>query len=247
MFWFQEKECDVKFKFSGLQLAAVGIAAPAAVLLGLNQFSKKYKVAPEDTPARGAYPGDDLLPYPDDQVMVSQIATEIDAPPEKVWPLINQIGQNKAGFYSFWNFEHLASFRIYNTYPPQERWQDTKVGDWVFYGDQGVGHEVKLHEPGKYIVGCSDTGNPPTQQGAVAWLPHGCKEYGWTWGFFLEPLDDGKRTRMVQRNTVYVEVENKIQMAIVVGIIWGWSSGVMSTRMADVIKAVAEGKKFIDV
>ena len=52
---------------------------------------------------------------------------------------------------------------------------------------------------------------------------------------------------MVQRNTVYVEVENKIQMAIVVGVIWGWSSGVMSTRMADVIKAVAEGKKFIDV
>ena len=86
MFWFQEKECDVKFKFSGLQLAAVGIAAPAAVLLGLNQFSKKYKVAPEDTPARGAYPGDALLPYPDDQVMVAQIATEIDAPPEKARP-----------------------------------------------------------------------------------------------------------------------------------------------------------------
>ncbi|MBE6471455.1 MAG: hypothetical protein E7000_07085 [Coriobacteriaceae bacterium] len=236
----------MKFEFSGLQLAAVGVAAPAAVLLGLNQFSKKYKVAPEDTPPRGAYPGDDLLPYPDDQVMVSNVATEIDAPPEKVWPLINQLGQNKAGFYSFWNFEHLASFRIYNTYEPQERWQDTKVGDWVFYGDQGVGHEIKLHEPGKYIVGCSDTGNPPTQQGAVAWLPHGCKEYGWTWGFFLEPLDGGKRTRMVQRNTVYVEVENKIQMAIVVGLIWGWSSGVMSTRMADVIKAIAEGKKFID-
>lgn len=81
---------------------------------------------------------------------------------------------------------------------------------------------------------------------AVSFREKECKEYGWTWGFFLEPLDGGKRTRMVQRNTVYVEVENKIQMAIVVGLIWGWSSGVMSTRMADVIKAVAEGKKFID-
>ena len=204
------------------------------------------QMTPEDEELIKDLPGNDYI-KPDELKMHAGRAVTIDAPPEKVWPLINQIGQNKAGFYSFWNFEHLASFRIYNTYQPQERWQDTKVGDWVFYGDQGVGHEVKLHEPGKYIVGCSDTGNPPTQQGAVAWLPHGCKEYGWTWGFFLEPLDDGKRTRMVQRNTVYVEVENQIQMAIVVGIIWGWSSGVMSTRMADVIKAVAEGKKFIDV
>ena len=235
----------MKLEFSGLQLAAAGIAAPAAALIGLNQYSKKYKVAPEKTPPRGAYPGDDLLPYPDDKVMVSSLACEIDAPPEKVWPYINQLGQNKAGFYSFWNFEHFASWRIYNTYPEKQRWQDTKVGDWVFYGDQGVGHEIKLHEPGKYIVGVSDTGNPPTQEDAIAWLPHGCKEYAWTWGFFLEPLPDN-RTRFVQRNTVYVEVENTIKMFLVVGLIWGWSSGVMSTRMADVIKALAEGKKFVD-
>lgn len=101
-----------------------------------------------------------------------------------------------------------------------------------------------LHEPGKYIVGCSDTRRPPKQQGAVAWLPHGCKEYAWTWGFFLEELP-GNRTRFVMRNTAMVEVSNKLQMAIVVGLIWGWSSGVMSTRMCDVIKALAEGRRFI--
>lgn len=84
----------------------------------------------------------------------------------------------------------------------------------------------------------------PKQQGAVAWLPHGCKEYAWTWGFFLEELP-GNRTRFVMRNTAMVEVSNKLQMAIVVGLIWGWSSGVMSTRMCDVIKALAERRKFI--
>lgn len=55
----------------------------------------------------------------------------------------------------------------------------------------------------------------------------------------------GNRTRFVQCNTAMVEVSNKLQMAIVVGLIWGWSSGVMQTRMRDVIKALAEGKKFI--
>lgn len=172
------------------------------------------------------------------------MACEIDAPPEKVWPYINQLGQNKAGFYSFQTFEHLAAFRIYNTYEIMDRWQDTKVGDWVFYGDQGVGHEIMLHEPGKYIVGCSDTRRPPKQQGAVAWLPHGCSEYAWTWEFFLEELP-GNRTKFVMRNTAMVELSNKLQMAIVVGLIWDWSSGVMSTRMCNVIKALAEGKKFI--
>ena len=62
-------------------------------------------------------------------------------------------------------------------------------------------------------------------------------------GVLLEELP-GNRTRLVQRNTVAMEVSNQLQMAIVVGLIWGWSSGVMQTRMCSVIKALAEGKKF---
>ncbi len=233
----------MKLVLNGKLAAVAGLAAPVAFVSCFNQYKKKYVLDPEEQPPRGAYPGDDLLP--DEEVGLSSMAVEIDAPPEKVWPLINQLGQNKAGFYSFWHFEHLAAFRINNTYEPQERWQDTKVGDWVFYGDQGVGHEIMLHEPGKYIVGCSDTRRPPKQEGAVAWLPHGTKEYAWTWGFYLEELPNN-RTRLVSRNTVYLEVANKLQMAIVVGMIWGWSSGVMSTRMLSVIKACAEGRKFLD-
>lgn len=63
----------------------------------------------------------------------------------------------------------------------------------------------------------------------------------------LDAIEDfpGNRTRFVQRNTAMVEVSNKLQMFLIVGLIWGWSSGVMSTRMCDVIKALAEGKKFI--
>lgn len=136
----------MKLIVNGGLAALAGIAAPASVLAGLGQYKKKYVVSPEEQPPRGAYPGDDLLP--DDEVMLTTMACEIDAPPEKVWPYINQLGQNKAGFYSFQTFEHLAAFRIYNTYEIMDRWQDTKVGDWVFYGDQGVGHEIMLHEPG---------------------------------------------------------------------------------------------------
>lgn len=227
----------MKLILNGKLAAATAIGAPIAAISAFNRYKKRYVV--EDQPPRGTYPGDDLLP--DDEVVLSTVAVEIDAPPEKVFPYLNQLGQQKAGFYSFQTLEHLAAFRIYNTYEIMDRWQDTKVGDWVFYGDQGVGHEIAIHEPNKCIVGVSDTRRPPAQQGAVAWLPHGCSEYAWTWGFFLEELPNN-RTRLVSRNTVYVEVCNKIQMAIVVGMIWGWSSGVMTTRMLTVIKALAEGR-----
>lgn len=86
----------MKLIVNGGLAALAGIAAPASVLAGLGQYKKKYVVSPEEQPPRGAYPGDDLLP--DDEVMLTTMACEIDAPPEKVWPYINQLGQNKAGF-----------------------------------------------------------------------------------------------------------------------------------------------------
>jgi len=104
----------MKLILNGKLAALAGVAGPAAVLSGLGQYKKKYVIPPDQQPPRGAYPGDDLLP--DEEVVLSTMACEIDAPPEKVWPYLNQMGQNKAGFYSFQTFEHLAAFRIYNTY-----------------------------------------------------------------------------------------------------------------------------------
>ena len=101
--------------------------APIGVIAYLNQYQKRYVVdtTPEETPL----PGDDLLT--DEGRNYVTMSIDIDAPPERVWPLINQIGQNKAGFYSFVTFERMVHFLITNTYVPVEEWQDTKVGDWT--------------------------------------------------------------------------------------------------------------------
>lgn len=72
----------MKLILDGKLAALAGVGAPAAVLSALGQYKKKYAISPEKQPPRGAYPGDDLLP--DEDVILTTMACEIDAPPEKV-------------------------------------------------------------------------------------------------------------------------------------------------------------------
>lgn len=192
----------MKIECDGRVLAAAAIAAPVGVVAAFNRYQKQY-VIPESE-VHEPFPGDDLVT--EEGASTTTMAIEIDAPPSAVWPHLNQLGQDKAGFYSFSIFERAVHFLIHNTYVPQARWQHTKVGDWCFYGQQGIGHEIVMHEPGRYIVGVSDSRKPPTQEGAIAWVPAGRSDFAWS---------------------------------------WGWSSGVMQTRLLQVIKACAEGRWFL--
>lgn len=232
----------MRVEIDGRKLAAAAVAVPVAAVAVLNQYAKRHIVPPEEVP--DPYPGDDLLTDP--ETTTTTMAIEIDAPREKIWPLLNQLGQDKAGFYSFSMFERGVHFLIHNTYTPQERWQHTKVGDWCFFGQQGIGMEVVLHEPGHYWVGLSDTRRPPTQDGAYAWLPAGTDEFAWTWGFFLEDLPNG-RTRLLTRTNAFAKIseKGKLKALIVAGLMWGWSSNVMLTRMLEGIKYTAEGRPFL--
>lgn len=229
--------CPVRGWTAATAAAAIG---PAALIAFFNRYQKKYVV--DTTPEKMPLPGDDLLTDDGRNAVTMQI--EIDAPPERVWPLINQLGQHKAGFYSFSIFENMVHFRIHNTYEPQERWQSTKVGDWTFYGQQGIGHEIVLMEPGKYLVGKSDSRTPPSNDGAYAWTPAGTRDFAWTWGFYLDELPNG-RTRFITRNLSWADIDNPLRATVVAGLMWGWSSGVMQTRMLENIKACAEGRRFL--
>lgn len=235
----------MKIDFDGRKLAGGLVAAPVLAVLGFSLYKKRYLAKAEDAP--GTLPGDEMLC---NEVGASSTTHSIviDAPPEKIWPLVNQIGQTKAGFYSFSLFENLTQWRIFNTYTPQDRWQHTKVGDWCFFGHQGIGMGWEIHEPQEYLVGLSDTRKPPTEEGAIAWLPHGTNEFAFSWGFYLEELPDGK-TRLISRTWGWAELKEEkteqLKALAVAGLMWGWSSGVMTTRLLAVIKACAEDKWFL--
>ncbi|NYD40186.1 SRPBCC family protein [Nocardioides panaciterrulae] len=79
------------------------------------------------TPAERAtrYPGDaDRRP-----LSVATRAVRVDAPAEEVWRWLVQIGQDKAGFYSYDWLENLAGCRLHTATRVHPEWQDARVGD----------------------------------------------------------------------------------------------------------------------
>ena len=64
-------------------------------------------------------------------VVTGTRAVSIDAPPEKVWPWFVQIGQDRAGFYSYTWLENLAFAGIHNTFEIRPDWQGREAKNIV--------------------------------------------------------------------------------------------------------------------
>jgi hypothetical protein len=115
-------------------------------------------------------PGDEFLPAEGTEIVN---AVTIDAPPERVWPWLAQIGQDRGGFYSYEWLENLAGCQMRNADRIHPEWQQRQIGDTVFLHPAG-GMEVTVFEPGRAI---------------------GLKGWG---TFVLEPTSAG-RTRLIAK------------------------------------------------
>jgi hypothetical protein len=117
--------------------------------------------------------GDDLVENP---TFNATRAVTIDAPAERIWPWIVQIGYRKAGFYS-WDI--LDNDGI----PSAERiipsYQNLKVGDLVPLSRRNHAEVVDM-EPNKRILLIFEADGPVT----------------WAWGLYEI---DAERTRLVTR------------------------------------------------
>lgn len=78
--------------------------------------------------ARMTLPGDELTPQPAFQ---STRAITIAAPAERIWPWLVQIGQDRAGFYSYDWMENLVGAGIHNADRIVPEWQHRVRGDFV--------------------------------------------------------------------------------------------------------------------
>lgn len=128
-------------------------------------------------------PGDDATRDPRFEI---QHTVTIDAPPEAVWSWLLQLGQDRAGFYSYDWLERLFGADVHNAVEIRPEWQHREAGDFVratqatyMRGWLGtnLGWTITALEPGRAMV-----------------LEH--------WGaFVLVPQADGD-TRLVVRSTV---------------------------------------------
>jgi hypothetical protein len=106
-------------------------------------------------------------------------AIEIDAPAERVWPWLAQLGQDRAGFYSYEWLENLAGCRMRNADRIHPEWQHREIGEKVMLHPLN-GLPVSRFEPGREIA-----------------------LEGWG-SFAVEPLD-GEHSRVVCRGEPHDE------------------------------------------
>jgi hypothetical protein len=111
-----------------------------------------------------SWPGDELVP---NACGDATHAITINAPASQIWPWIVQIGQDRAGFYSYTQLENLAGCEMRNAGQIVPEWQERQVGDMVWMTPKskfnGVGRmEVALLEPNRAMILIPPRDVPPS-------------------------------------------------------------------------------------
>ncbi|MBS1843813.1 MAG: SRPBCC family protein [Actinobacteria bacterium] len=153
-------------------VATAGLAACVAYIGVVEPWMRHWGTYPagRDEPL----PGDDAVPDPG---LVIEHAVAIEAPAERVWPWLAQIGQERGGFYSYAWLENLAGCRMRNADRIHPEWQRREVGDEVMLHPLAPGMPVTIFDP-------------PRALGLEGWGV-----------FVLEPLG-ADRTRLVVRGRI---------------------------------------------
>jgi hypothetical protein len=115
-------------------------------------------------------------------------AIGISVPASSVWPWIVQIGQDKAGFYSYELLENLIGCNIHNANRILMEYQDIKVGDGLIMHPKAPTVPVVIIEPEQSLV----YGGKQDENTANVWVFHLEKEGDATrlisrWSFDYKP------------------------------------------------------------
>ena len=159
--------------------ARVALTAALLTAIGDRRIVRPWYLrwgATDEEIAR-SMPLDDRVPGPR---LASTMAITIDAPPERIWPWLAQMGEGeRAGYYSFEPVERALGLEVENSWRILPEYQQLEVGQAI---DRAGTMIVLAVEPNRHLV----LGPPPTVPVAA------------TWSFALYPID-ARRTRLVTR------------------------------------------------
>jgi len=135
------------------------------------------------------YPGADLVP---ESRRGATMATTIDAPPDRVWPWLAQMGHDRAGWYSW---DRLDNFGIASADQINPEWQAVAVGDRLASTPTGSQwFEVAAADPPRFLAlrASFDLRGRPVAHTSLR--PRAYTDS--VWCFLLREIPDG-RTRLV--------------------------------------------------
>ena len=196
-----------------LMALAFSVGMGVAYLMQLRSQYRTWGLVP-GTDERGVT-GDDLVPDAD---VTETRAIDIDAPPEKVWPWLAQLGYGRGGWYGFealdrpWRPGGGPTGESADTI--LDEFQDLAEGDLVPTHPRG-GFEARVVEPGETLVLFLDDSMMREQvdelvaesagEEAAEGFDMDMPPYRVSWAFTLEDRPGG-RTRLTERLRFQVEV-----------------------------------------
>ncbi len=123
-------------------------------------------------------------------------AITVNAPIADVWPWLAQIGQDRAGFYSYALLENLVGAGMHNADSLVPAWQMRSAGDTVW-----LASERRWHERGRQVAAVVDPPHALVLVSPLDWarLQRGARATG-AWGFVLEQRGES-RTRLLVRSS----------------------------------------------
>lgn len=196
-------------------VGAAGAAGAAAYAFAVRPWWRSWGTDPATSDQ--ALPGDDLVPDPS---VTETRALEIGAPPDAVWPWLVQMGYKRGGWYSY-DAVDMKGASLDRIDPAL---QQIAVGDLIPNSPE-TSFEVKVVEPGRALVLYADeklvesqvaaarekkeageaVEATPTNLKAAGKMMPSMPGFAASWAFVLEPLDDGRRTRLIERLRVRME------------------------------------------
>lgn len=172
-------------------IIGIALTIPALVYhLGLREWCLRWGTAGSE--AHGSLPGDELFPV---YAGEATHAITIHAAPDKIWPWLMQIGQDRGGFYSYTFLENAFGCDM----PKVERlvpdWKPRTRGETVWFCDP-----KRFNGQGKMIPAVVETDRAFAMVSPADWQSVQAGGYArdGIWSFTIQPTTNGK-SRLIAR------------------------------------------------
>ena len=159
-------------------IALAAASLPVAYALAVRPWHMRWGATDEELTR--PLPGDAIVP---DGIQSTRAIT-IQAPARAIWPWIAQMGQDRAGFYSFDWLERLAGADIHNADRIVLAWQRLEVGDLI-----RTYRYVERYEPLGWIVVAVEPERALVLRSV---------DSRWSWALVLDPVAPDS-TRLIAR------------------------------------------------